>query len=95
MRDKSGSWDKFEEKNAIYGKHKIDYPYPKIVWDISNIGPELAELNNVWGTYMGNICYGREDGVEAYVQEFRRACKRAGIEKVIAELQRQVDAANK
>ncbi len=95
VRDKSGSWDKFEEKNAIYGKHKIDYPYPKIVWDISNIGPELAELNNVWGTYMGNICYGREEDVEAYVEEFRRACKKAGIEKVIAELQRQVDAANK
>ena len=95
VRDKSGAWDKFEEKNAIYNKVKIDYPYPKIVWDISNISQELAELNNVWGTYMGNICYGKADDPEAYVKEFRQACKRAGIEKVITELQRQVDAAAK
>ncbi len=41
---------------------------------------------------MGNICYGQNPNPEQYVAEFRRDLKQAGMEKIIAEFQRQLDA---
>ena len=94
IRDKGVAWDKFEEISAIYDKVKIDYPYPQIVWSLDNISSELAAISDVWGQYMGRICYGEETDPEAYVARFRAALKTAGIEKVISELQNQLDKYN-
>lgn len=41
---------------------------------------------------MGNICYGQNPDPEAYVAQFRAELKEAGMEKIIAEFQRQLDA---
>ncbi len=94
LRDKSVAWNMFDKINATYNKVRIDYPFGRIVWDLSNISTELDAVNYVYGQYMGNICYGQRADPEKYVTEFRQDLKQAGIEKVISELQRQLDAFN-
>ena len=94
IRDKNGAWDKFNEISAIYDKTKIDYPYPQIVWVLDNISSELAAISDVYGEYMGRICFGQEADPVTYVAQFRAALKAAGIERVISELQSQLDKYN-
>ena len=94
IRDSRGAWDKFDEICAVYDKVKLDYPYGQIVWDVDAINSELSNISDVWSNYMGRICYGKMDDPEAYVAEFRDALRKAGIEKVIASLQAQLDAFN-
>lgn len=91
LRDTETAWDVFDEINGIYNQYKIDYPFSQIVWDLSAISTELDAVNNVYGQYMGNICYGQVADPESYVAEFRRDLKNAGIEKIISELQNQLD----
>lgn len=92
VRDTETSWDVFDQINQVYSKCKIDYPFSQVVWDLSNVSSELDAVTDVYGQYMGNICYGQNPDPEKYVAEFRRDLKAAGIEKVIAEFQRQLDA---
>lgn len=94
IRDSRGAWDKFDEICAVYDKVKLDYPYGQIVWDVDPINAELSNISDVWSNYMGRICYGKMDDPEAFVAEFRDALIKAGIEKVIANLQSQLDAFN-
>ncbi len=94
IRDVHAAWDKFDEISKIYDKVKIDYPYGQIVWDVDNINTELANISDVWANYMARICYGKVNDPAAYVAEFRSALKKAGIDIVIAELQRQLDEFN-
>ena len=91
LRDTSTDWEVFDKINAVYNKYKFDYPYGQIVWDLSNISTELDAVNDVYGEYMGNICYGNNSDPVKYVAEFRQSLKQAGIERIIAELQRQLD----
>ncbi len=92
VRDTGTAWDVFDDINAVYNKCKIDYPFSQIVWDLSKVSSELDEVASIYGQYMGNICYGQNPDPEQYVAEFRRDLKNAGIEKVIAEFQRQLDS---
>ncbi len=92
VRDTSTNWDVFDQINAIYNKHKIDYPFGQIVWDLSSISTELDAVNNVYGQYMGNICYGQNPNPEQYVADFRRDLKQAGIDRVLSDLQKQLDS---
>ena len=94
VRDTSTDWKVFDDLCAEYNKYKIDYPFSQIVWDISKVSTELDAVANVYGQYMGNICYGQKEDPVAYVQEYRQALKDAGIEKLIAEFQRQLDSFN-
>ena len=92
LRDTSTAWDVFDRINAIYNQHKIDYPFGQSVWDLSNVASELDAVNFVYGKYMGNICYGQVADPVKYVADFRQELKQAGIEKVISEFQKQLDA---
>ena len=91
IRDTSTDWKVFDELNATYNKYKIDYPFSQIVWDLSKVSSELDAVTSVHGQYMGNICYGQIEDVEAYVAQFRNDLRKAGIEKLINEFQRQLD----
>lgn len=92
VRDTATAWDVFDRINATYSKYKIDYPFSQIVWDLSNISNEVDAVADVYGSYMGNISYGQVADPVAYVAEFRQELKKAGIDKIIAELQKQLDA---
>ncbi|HPF87587.1 MAG TPA: ABC transporter substrate-binding protein [Candidatus Limiplasma sp.] len=75
-----------------YDPVKIDYPYGKLVFDTDSISVEMDNISNVYNTYMPVITFGKDDDPEAYVAEFRQALIDAGIEDVMAEVQRQIDA---
>ncbi|MBR6913056.1 MAG: DUF3502 domain-containing protein, partial [Treponema sp.] len=90
--DTATAWDVFDNINEIYSKCKIEYPFSQIVWDLSKISSELDSVTDIYGQYMGNICYGQVSNPEEYVAEFRAKLKDAGIDKVISEFQRQLDA---
>ena len=92
VRDTATAWDVFDRINATYSKYKIDYPFSQIVWDLSSISNEVDAVADVYGSYMGNISYGQVADPVAYVAEFRQELKKAGIDKIIAELQKQLDA---
>ena len=92
VRNTETAWNVFDELNAIYNKSKIDYPFGQVVWDLSNVSSELDAVTNIYGQYMGNICYGQNPNPEKYVADFRRDLKLAGIEKVISEFQKQLDS---
>ncbi|WP_191017767.1 ABC transporter substrate-binding protein [Treponema zioleckii] len=92
VRDTATAWDVFDNINAIYDQCKIDYPFSQIVWDLSKISSELDAVTNIYGQYMGNICYGQNAEPEEYVKEFRQKLKEAGIEKVMKEFQQQLDS---
>jgi putative aldouronate transport system substrate-binding protein len=94
IRDVRGAWDKYDEITKVYNSAKIDYPYGQIVWDVDGINTELANISDVWSNYMSRICYGKMDDPVAYVAEFRSALKKAGIDRVVAELQKQLDEFN-
>lgn len=92
VRDTSTAWDVFDQINATYSKYKIDYPFSQIVWDHSNISSELDAVADVYGEYMGNICYGQNPDPEQYVADFRRDLKEAGMDRILSDLQKQLDA---
>ncbi|MBO7421669.1 MAG: ABC transporter substrate-binding protein [Spirochaetaceae bacterium] len=92
LRDTNTAWDVFDSINATYSQYKIDYPFGQIVWDLSNVSSELAAVADIYGQYMGNICYGQNPNPEQYVAAFRRDLKKAGMEKIIAEFQKQLDS---
>ncbi len=91
VRDTGTNWEVFDSINAVYSQHKIDYPFGQIVWDLSNISSELDAVADIYGQYMGNICYGQNPNPEQYVAAFRRDLKNAGIDKIISEFQKQLD----
>lgn len=92
LRDTQTAWEVFDEINRVYSKCKIDYPLSQVVWDLSNVSSELDAVADLYGQYMGNICYGQKDNPVEYVAEFRRELKKAGIEKIISEFQRQLNS---
>ena len=78
--------DQYRTKNdaAVEGKTLGFSP------DTSAISTELAALKNVKDQYRGLLEMGFYD-VDTYLPEFRQALKDAGVETVIAELQKQYD----
>ncbi len=92
VRDTGTNWEVFDSINATYSKYKIDYPFGQIVWDLSNISSEIDAVADVYGQYMGNICYGQNPNPVQYVADFRQDLRKAGIEKIISELQKQLDS---
>ncbi len=94
IRDINSAWDKYDEIAAVYDKVKIPYPYGQIVWEVDSIRAELSNISDVWANYMGRICYGKFEDADRFVAEFRTALWKAGINKVITELQRQLDEFN-
>lgn len=94
IRDEKGAWDMFDKISSEYNTKKIPYPYGQVIWSFDNISKELTAVSDVWGHYMGKICYGKVDNPEAYVADFRRDLKNAGIEKIIRDLQSQLDNYN-
>ena len=91
LRDARGAWTQYDEISAIYEGVAIDYPYGQIVWNIDGINTQLENISDVQSNYMNRIAYGKVDDPVQFVAEYRAALKKAGIETVIAEIQKQVN----
>ncbi len=98
-----GRVDKFEIPNASDWTGKADYikyldgfakPYiwGNFVFDQTNVSTELAAIANVSSSMLNAISLGMAGDPKAAVADFRKQLTDAGIDKVIAETQTQVDA---
>lgn len=94
-RGTANDWEAADALYAQYDKVKITYPYGQFVFDPANVSTQLDNLSNVYNTYMPLICFGMVEDAEATVAEFRQKLQDAGIEDVMAEIQRQMDAVYK
>ncbi len=87
------SWDKLGETlYAEYDQIKKPYAYGKFVFDKTPVEAELTAITQVTGELGPAITLGKVDDPVKAVEQFREKLKQAGYEKVLAELQKQLDA---
>lgn len=85
-------WDQIEETYyAEYDAIKKTYPYGQFVFDKTPVEAELTAVTQVSGEMGPAITYGKAGDPVKAVEEFRAKLKTAGYDKVLAELQRQMD----
>ncbi|ACT04114.1 DUF3502 domain-containing protein [Paenibacillus sp. JDR-2] len=86
-------WDQLEETYyAEYDKIKKAYPYGQFVFDKTPVEAELTAITQVTGEMGPAIAYGKAGDPVKAVEQFRSKLKTAGYDKVLAELQKQMDA---
>jgi putative aldouronate transport system substrate-binding protein len=86
------TWDQLEETYyAEYDKIKKPYPYGQFVFDKTPVEAELTAITQVTGEMGPAIAYGKAGDPAAAVEKFRSKLKTAGYDKVLAELQKQLD----
>jgi putative aldouronate transport system substrate-binding protein len=87
------SWDQIEETlYAEYDQIKKPYVYGQFVFDKTPVDAELTAISQVSGELGPAIVLGKVSDPAAAVEEFRSKLKQAGYDKVLAELQKQMDA---
>lgn len=90
--DGTKDWDTIFALYDEYDKVKIGYQYGLFVPDVDDIKSYIDNVNEVNTNYMKQISYGKYTGTaQEIVEEYQQALKDAGIEKVIEELQKQLD----
>ncbi|KAI7251769.1 hypothetical protein KC345_g11540 [Hortaea werneckii] len=83
-----------EEGNALTDKWEGEvyhYPLETFVFDNSNVKTEVANVGNVMLQYGIPLEYGTVKDVDAGLAKLQAQVKAAGIDKIIAEVQRQID----
>ena len=93
LRSADRDWEAIDALYAKYEEVKINYPYGRVVFDLSPIQMYLDNLSNVYNTYMPRIVFGMVDDPAAFVAEFREQLKAAGIDICMQEIQNQINAA--
>lgn len=81
----SDIWEKTKQFND---ESKVN-PLAGFVFDNTNVAAEVASLETVYSQYNVRL-YGAQNPDE-YWEEFVAKCKNAGVDKIVAELQAQVD----
>ncbi|CAI6085801.1 ABC transporter substrate-binding protein [Cohnella rhizoplanae] len=86
-----------DERNAIMEQFKantVNHPLQMFVFDDSAVKNEEAAINNIMDTYGKPLRFGlvEPNDPKRGVKAFQEKLKVAGIEKVIAEMQKQADA---
>ncbi len=83
--------DDYYDRMADFNEEAVRSKAIGFSFDSSSVKTEVAALNNVLNEYRFGIENGEMDPAE-YLPKFRQALKDAGIDKVIEEKQRQLDA---
>lgn len=92
IRSATTNWEAVDALFAEYDKVKVDYPYGQFIPDMTNIQSTVNNIGEIQANYLKQLCFGQFKGsAEDFVAEYQQALKNAGIEDVIAELQRQID----
>lgn len=77
---------------ASYDKIKKPFPYGRFVFDKGPVTNELTAVTQVVGQMGPAILYGKAGDPVKAVDEFRAKLKTAGFDKLMAEVQKQLDA---
>jgi putative aldouronate transport system substrate-binding protein len=84
-------WSGMPEVYARYDKIKKPFPYGRFVFDKTPIEAELAAITDVVSQLGPGIAFGKVPDPEKAVEELRQKLLLVGHEKVMAEIQRQLD----
>lgn len=85
------TYDKIGDLYAEYDKVKKPYPYAGFVFDKTPVEAELSALNDVKARHIPPIVFGKAGDPEAAVKKFQDELRKAGIDKVLAEIQKQLN----
>ncbi|WP_345773365.1 ABC transporter substrate-binding protein [Paenibacillus sp. 19GGS1-52] len=83
-----------DEANALTDKWEGEvyhYPLETFVFDNSKVKTEIANVSNVMLQYGIPLEYGTVNDVDSGLAKLQKQTKAAGIDKIIAEVQRQID----
>jgi putative aldouronate transport system substrate-binding protein len=86
-----GQWDGAPALFAEYDKIKKPYPYGRFVFDKTAVNNELTAVTQVISNMGPAIAYGKVADPAKAVEDFRAKLKSAGFEKIMAEVQKQLD----
>ncbi|OPJ65267.1 ABC transporter substrate-binding protein [Clostridium oryzae] len=85
----------YKKLYAEYDKIKKPYPYGRFVFDKTNVDSELSACSDVISKYLPAISFGKAGDPVKAVSDFRAKLKGAGIDKIVAEAQKQLNAYKK
>ncbi|MDF2486445.1 MAG: sugar transporter substrate-binding protein [Herbinix sp.] len=75
---------------ADYNTYAIDYPYSQLVFNTDDIAPTMANLAEIYTSYVTAIAFGKAGDPAQAVADFRKAMNDAGYEDVKAAIQAQL-----
>jgi len=81
-----------DEIFAEYDSYAIDYPYSQLIFETDDIASYLANMSDVYASYITSIAFGKAGDPEKAVSDFRAAMKNAGYDEVYKVLQEQLTA---
>ncbi|GAK52522.1 extracellular solute-binding protein family 1 [Candidatus Moduliflexus flocculans] len=84
-------WPRIGEVYQRYDQIKKPYPYERFVFNKAPVEAELAAISNIGNQLGMAIAFGKAGDPEKAVEELRKKMKAAGYEKVLAEVQKQLD----
>ena len=87
----AGSTPEFPAKLEALNEAGVGSLHAGFVMDVEPVANEIAACENVLAQYTNQISYPAFADPAAFVEEFRNELKANGIEKIIAEAQRQLD----
>jgi len=88
-------WDNIQSVYDKYDRIKKPFPYGRFVFDKTNIDAEMTAISQVVGEMAPAILFGKAGDPEKAVENFRKKLKAVGYDKVMAEIQTQLDAYKK
>ena len=77
---------------ANYDSYAIDSPYSQLVFETDDIASYMANMSDVFASYVTAIAFGKAGDPEKAVADFRKAMKDAGYDEVYKVLQDQLTA---
>ena len=84
----SDKWEQF----LAYNDAATPAPNLGFNFDPANVSNEISACLNIWDQYTPSLTSGSVDDVEGYVQKALEAFKAAGVDTIIAEVEKQYDA---
>lgn len=78
------------DMNKKYDEYAIKDPYSSFNFDSKSVASEIAAVNQVNATYGVPILFGKAGNAKTAVETYRSKLKTAGIDKIIAELKKQL-----
>ena len=75
---------------ADYDSYAVDYPYSQLVFNTDDIASQMANLSEIYTSYVTAIAFGKAGDPEQAVADFRQAMNDAGYEEVKAAIQKQL-----
>ncbi len=85
-------WDGMKTIYEAYDKIAKPFPYGRFVFDKTSVQAELAAISQVSAQFGPAISWGKAGDPVKAVENLRSKLKAAGFDKVMAEIQKQLDA---